>query len=235
MHEDTLRRLNAINAAFYQQTAAHFDATRQQPWPGWARLLPHLPARRPLRVLDVGCGNGRFGVWLAGQGAGPLHYHGTDNSPALLGYARAALATLDRVQLTPADLLADPLPGGPFDLVALFGVLHHVPGAAQRERLLAALGARVAPGGVLAVAVWRFADNPRFLARALDWPADLEREPGDYLLDWRRGTVAARYCHHVDDAEGARLVAASGLDEIDRYRADGHDGRTNQYHLLRGR
>ncbi|MEO0562469.1 MAG: hypothetical protein AAF125_10160, partial [Chloroflexota bacterium] len=65
------------------------------------------------------------------------------------------------------------------------------------------------------------------------WPPDLDREPGDYLLDWRRGTVARRYCHHVDDAEHDALVHTTGLEEVARFRADGADGRTNQYSVLR--
>jgi tRNA (uracil-5-)-methyltransferase TRM9 len=235
MRDETIERLNAMNTVFYAQTAPHFDATRQGPWAGWAQIRPYVPVGRPLRVLDLGCGNGRFGVWLRGQVVGALHYQGTDNNQTLLNYARSALEGVEQVTLTAADLLRDPLPQGPFDLVVVFGVVHHVPSLARREHLLRDLATRVAPGGLLVFAAWRFYDNERLRRRVLPWPDDLERERGDYLLDWRRGTVAWRYCHHVDDAEHERLVAATGLDEVVRYRADGGDGRTNQYSLLRAR
>lgn len=36
-------------------------------------------------------------------------------------------------------------------------------------------------------------------------------EPGDYLLDWKRGGQGLRYCHLVDEAEVERLAAGSGF------------------------
>ncbi|MEP7293679.1 MAG: hypothetical protein ABI835_17965, partial [Chloroflexota bacterium] len=59
----------------------------------------------------------------------------------------------------------------------------------------------------------------------------IQVEPGDYLLDWRRGVIqdCLRYCHHLDDAEHARLVATTGLIALDQYRADA----ANLYMILR--
>jgi SAM-dependent methyltransferase len=203
------------------------STTRSRPWPGWAQLLPHLTA--PLRVLDVGCGNGRFGLFLV-QHLGPgVTYHGIDTSPALLAHARAVLPG---ALLEERDALAD-LPGESYNLAALFGVLHHVPGAARREGLLRALAARITPGGQLAFSCWRFHEYERFRQRCARWPAGWDRETGDYLLDWRQGTRALRYCHYVDDAEHAALVAATGLDEVLTFRGDGADGALNCYSLLR--
>src|SRR5687767_4501043 len=120
MDEATIQRLNAINWAFYETTAAEFDATRGQSWPGWDRLLSHL--KTPLSVLDVGCGNGRFGLFLREHLSGPLSYTGLDNNPALLEAAQQALASQDQMttSLCPYDLLTDPLPDAEYDLVVLF-------------------------------------------------------------------------------------------------------------------
>ena len=52
------------------------------------------------------------------------------------------------------------------------------------------------------------------------------------LLDWRRGDPALRYCHYVDDTEHADLVAATGLRELESYRADGDSGDVNRYSIL---
>jgi hypothetical protein len=92
---------------------------------------------------------------------------------------------------------------------------------------------RVAPGGLLAFACWRFCEYPRFRTRIVPWPDEFSVEPGDYLLDWRRGTPALRYCHYVDDAEHAALIAATGMAEIATYRADGDTGDINCYSILR--
>lgn len=189
------------------------------------------PAPARLSVLDVGCGNGRFGVFLADRlGADRLRYVGVDSSAALLDWARLALAGVD-ARLEPRDIVENPPDEalGQFDLVALFGVLHHVPGAERRRGLLRALAERVAPGGLLVFTEWRFLDEPRFRERVVAWNAGMQVEPGDYLLDWRRGANAVRYCHHVDDAEHARLVAATGLALVEEYRADA----ANLYTVLR--
>lgn len=230
MHPHTIRRLNALNRRFYEITAADFDATRGRPWAGWARVLPHLPDARPLRVLDVGCGNGRFGLYLRDHITGGLAYHGVDNNPALLRIARAALpgATFEQ-----RDVVLNPPDAGAYDVVALFGVIHHVPGNANRRDFMRALAARVTAGGVLVFAAWRFLDNERLRGKVVDWLPDVEREHGDYLLDWRRGETAVRYCHYVDNAEHAALVQVTGLQPLAHFRADGHDGRTNAYSVLR--
>jgi hypothetical protein len=105
-------------------------------------------------------------------------------------------------------------------LVALFGVLHHIPGAERRLDLLRRLAACVVPGGWLVFSEWHFYEDEHLRARILPWSDEMHVEAGDYLLDWRRGTVALRYCHYVDDAEHARLVAATSLTPAAEYRAD---------------
>jgi len=66
MDEAVARRLVALNEAFYERFAAPFAASRATPPPGFERLLTYLPAA-PSRVLDVGCGDGRFGRFLRGR------------------------------------------------------------------------------------------------------------------------------------------------------------------------
>ncbi|MBN2303562.1 MAG: class I SAM-dependent methyltransferase [Anaerolineae bacterium] len=230
MNEATIHYLNIINREFYQTTAASFDASRSQPWPGWEYLLPHLEP--PLSILDVGCGNGRFGRFLIDQLGTNLTYYGVDSNPDLLASARSALPGLD-ARLEHRDIITDPLTEGEYDLVALFGMIHHVPGFQQRRDFIHTLAQRVAPGGLFAFAAWRFYDYERFRDRIVPWPDDIEVERHDYLLDWRRDVRAVRYCHYVDDAEHAELVTATGLTEIAAYRADGHAGDVNRYSLLR--
>jgi SAM-dependent methyltransferase len=230
MNDATIKRLNEINRTFYRMTAEDFDESRGQPWPGWDALLPYL--KPPLTVLDVGCGNGRFGAFLAQKLGTDLVYCGMDSNPVLLERARAALSGLE-ARLELRDVIENPPDGGEYDLVALFGVLHHVPGNWQRREFMHTLAQRVAQGGYLAFAAWRFYDFGRFRQRIVPWPDDLDVETGDHLLDWRRGVHALRYCHYVDDAEHSDLIAATGLAEITTYCADGRTNDANRYSLLR--
>lgn len=235
MTPDTIQQLNAINRRFYATTAADFDATRGRAWPGWQHLVAHLNA--PLSVLDVGCGNGRFGLFLADELDGDISYTGVDNNRELLQYAQSALDEQPgiRATLLVQDVIEDKLPPARDDLVVLFGVIHHVPGAANRRRFMAELAQRVAPGGLLCFASWRFYEYERFKKRLADWPDDLTNrvEAHDYLLDWRRGEQALRYCHYVDEDEQQALIEATGCEHVETFRADGSDGAMNRYSLLR--
>ncbi|GAB4527040.1 MAG: class I SAM-dependent methyltransferase [Anaerolineae bacterium] len=232
MDKDTISLLNAINRRFYEVTAPEFDQTRGKAWPGWERLLDHLPAARPLRVLDVGCGNGRFGVFMGDHVT--MQYTGVDNNAALLAAARQSLPP--DAHLIQQDAIESPITlESRFDLIGVFGVIHHVPGADARRAFVHHLAGLLNPGGVLALACWRFYEFARFQERIVPWPDDLAQkvEPHDYLLDWRRGEVALRYCHYVDDAELESLITASGLQEQTRYRADGFSNSVNVYTVLR--
>jgi SAM-dependent methyltransferase len=181
-------------------------------------------------VLDVGCGNGRFGLFLRDHLN--VQYHGVDNNDRLLEHARTALTGME-ARLETRDIVENPPDTGTYDLVALFGVIHHIPGAAERQQFMRQLAERVKAGGLLAFACWRFYEYERFRERIAAWPDDVQVEAGDYLLDWRRGAASLRYCHYVDDTEHAALIQATGMQEMLRYRADGQDGRANQYSILK--
>jgi 2-polyprenyl-3-methyl-5-hydroxy-6-metoxy-1,4-benzoquinol methylase len=73
------------------------------------------------RVLDVGCGNGRNGRWLAKQGAQVV---GVDLAEAVLDRVRPTLP--ERMTVHSLDVLRDELPAGPFDLVYDSGCFHHL-------------------------------------------------------------------------------------------------------------
>jgi SAM-dependent methyltransferase len=256
---ETRRQLLLLNRAFYEAHAEAFDRSRgARPWPGWQRLLPLLPAapadgsgRRPLgTVLDIGCGNARFACFLDQAGLA-FRYTGVDANPALLAAARRQLpeAVAGRAELVLHDFLAsgspgEALPPGPFDLVVLMGILHHVPGADWRLALLRAATARLAAGGLLVLAVWQFEDDPREQRKRVDaagsstWggagidPGALE--PGDALLRFGDDPSAPpRYCHSVRDEELEGWPAALGLACIADFRADGASGIANRYAVLR--
>ncbi len=234
MDDETRLRLNQINREFYARTADEFDATRGRAWAGWRRLLKiiDLPVAS---VIDIGCGNGRFGEFLARHQAETFVYHGIDNNRRLLDLARKRLSGLPNLTLRLRDqdvVLTHTLPMQA-QLVALFGIVHHMPGFMQRQALMASAAARLQPGGYLALAAWRFYEEERFRSRIAPWPSDMLVERNDFLLDWRRGEHALRYCHYVDDEEHQALIAASGLTVVGDYRADGATGQLNRYSVLR--
>lgn len=253
MNEATRSALVALNRRFYARHAESFSASRERPWKGWERILRRLepPAGEPLRVLDVGCGNGRLASHLGRRFPGPIHYHGADASRELLAAARRRLAGLASDGAVDGRLFEldvtrchqrHPAGGGRYDLIALFGLLHHLPGGDGRRRLLASLAPRVDRRGLLAASLWRFDRGARWAAKTLPWeeynrraptPIDLaELEPGDHLLTWAGDRQTPRYCHLFDDAETAELAAAVGLPCIDVFAADGPGDDRNCYLLF---
>jgi ubiquinone/menaquinone biosynthesis C-methylase UbiE len=72
-------------------------------------------------VLDVGCGLADFHEFLRERGAEPSRYTGCDINPDLLERCRRRQPGCDFHE---ANLLVDDVPGGPFDVVTLFGVVN---------------------------------------------------------------------------------------------------------------
>jgi SAM-dependent methyltransferase len=101
-----------------------------------------------LRVLDAGCGGGRYTVLAAQHGARVV---GVDLSDAV-EKAAALCAGRPEVDIVQADLLALPVAERAFDLVFSIGVLHHSP---DPRRAFAEVAAGVRPGGRLAVWLYR--------------------------------------------------------------------------------
>jgi SAM-dependent methyltransferase len=111
-----------------------------------------------LRVLDAGCGMGRWLHFAREQGARIV---GMDVSAAVEVAAQREGAAADFVQ---ADLRRPPFMADAFDLVYSFGVVHHLADPAAAVRSLATL---VRPGGTLRLYVYRSLADEGSARRAL--------------------------------------------------------------------
>ena len=243
MNEATRARLLEINRDFYTTVTAPFNATRQAHTPGKARLVALIgaqPEGEPLRVLDVGCGNGRLAFMLEALGR-PIDYVGVDAASGLLELAAENTRDLIhvRTRFIQADLAGDSWSealAGNFDAVLCLATLQHMPGYALRSRLVTTLGRLTADDGILIISAWQFMESDRLRARVLPWEeADVDAtqiEPGDALLPWKQEVYAVRYVHQTTAQEFTRLATDSGLRITDTFRADGREGNLNLYVLL---
>ncbi len=78
-------------------------------------------------VLDLGCGTGLNLERMLALGLPLGSYAGVDLSEDMLGQARARFGTETRAHFHRLNLLTDPLPEGPFDLIISTWVFEHLP------------------------------------------------------------------------------------------------------------
>jgi tRNA (uracil-5-)-methyltransferase TRM9 len=232
----TSAKLLDLNRRFYQNFAGQFSKTRQRLQPGVLKILPRIPAGAS--ILELGCGNGELARALGRKGH-TGGYVGLDFSEELLEEARKNTTARLPAQFVHANLVdphwKDGLPIRSFDFVLAFAVLHHIPGMANRLQILQGAHALLSYGGQLVHSEWQFLNSPRLAARVQPWEmAGLSGEdvdPGDYLLDWRRGGLGFRYVHLFTGEELLDLAAGSGFTIIDTFTSDGDTGNLGLYQV----
>ncbi len=242
----TIKKLNSLNQKFYQETAEHFNDSRQFYWAGWEKLLPKFKKQfsnqQKITVLDLGCGNGRFGSFLTENLEHKINYHGFDSNPELL---KLAEKRSEKFSFSHTDLVNDLLenhflqnfPKNSPSLIVMFGVWHHLPSSKLRHQLLQETAELLNKDGLLIFTVWKFHEHERFKKKIIPpekvglKPASLENN--DYILDWKRGTKAYRYCHYSTDKEIQELLSSlPTLKKLATFRADGEQNRSNKYYVL---
>ena len=238
MDAQTTQRLVELNNEFYRANARSFSDTRQYAWGGWEQLARALP-HHPQRVLDVACGNMRFKKFLEETyGAGTFEYRGVDACDELVpASSRHEYEHIDILE-SPEALRAHY--GSQYDLVACFGFMHHVPGAADRLHLVDALADVLVPQGYACISFWQFGRDDKLRKKALEstirgsLELGLELERGDCLLGWKDQPSTYRYCHDFTDAEIDVIAAHAScrVRQLQRFRADGKSGDLNSYLVL---
>jgi ubiquinone/menaquinone biosynthesis C-methylase UbiE len=112
----------------------------------WLRAFArYVPSARPLTVLDLGSGTGRFTPLLADEFGGPVY--GVEPSDRMREAAEAN-ATHSGVTYLPGSATDIPLPDASCDVVLLFLVLHHV---RDHDAAAAEIARVLRPGGRLLI------------------------------------------------------------------------------------
>jgi len=128
----------------YNLVASSFASTRDRLWPEVKFLFDY--AKKGDRVLDVGCGNGRFCKYLE-KGK----YTGVDFSEKMIEEAKKRFPKKDfRV----ANALSLPFQGETFDKVYAIAVIHQIPSEEYRKQFLAEMERVLKPGGQLFLTAW---------------------------------------------------------------------------------
>lgn len=236
MDAATISHLLDLNRRFYQSFANQFAITRGRIQPGVRQILKTL--ERSARILDLGCGNGQLLRELVREGFRG-QYVGMDSSAELLVHARKNIPEGINATLMQADLASPDwdksLPEPQFDVILAFASLHHLPGAQLRRLVLYKVRARIDPRGRFIHSEWQFLSSPRLRNRIQAWEkvglSEADVDPGDYLLDWRRGGYGLRYVHHFTEEELKSLAEETGFRIVETFYSDGETGNLGLYQV----
>ncbi|MBD9536402.1 methyltransferase domain-containing protein [Stenotrophomonas sp. STM01] len=139
--------IGPLHAVIYQEKNAELAQGRDIAEK--AKLLPLLRLDGAQRVLDVGCGTGRWASELVQRSA---WYHGIDACAGLVDYAREQFSDSSNCRfsvMAADDFSLDALDEtGPFDRVLCAGVLIYLNDAEVR-RAIRNMAAILAPGGLV--------------------------------------------------------------------------------------
>lgn len=159
------------------------------------------------RVLDLGCGNGRFYDSFVRRG---VEYFGTDPSSNLIDIA-GKNHPRGNFLVASGDL---PFPGEHFEKVWSIAVLHHIPSTALRLQFLKEAGRVLKKEGYLILTVWDLKEkakkNNGFFSRLKRRKLDR----GDLFLPWYGSKDT--YFHCFNPEELVQLVKDAGLEVLDR-------------------
>ena len=160
--------------------------------PNWLGEIEHLLPRQGY-ALDIAAGAGRMAIWLAGRGLDVL---AVDISRTGLEQARqGALAKGLHIEILSADLEAEPLPEGPFDVITCFNY--------RQRDLLPLIRERLKVGGLLLAEVATTPNLERHAHPSLKYLA----EPGELRQDCAPLEIIYHQEGWSDDRASARVLA----------------------------
>jgi SAM-dependent methyltransferase len=164
-------------------------------------LRPWLKVSAGTRVLDVGCGVGRWSRLLAARGAQVM---GVDLSPTMIAQAQmraVAAGIADRCRFQVQDLSNLDV-GEKFDLVLGVTVLQHILDPGRLRTALEAMSAHLAPGGRMIL----LEAAPTEVVSRCDTTVFTARHRDVYLSMMRAAGLELRALTGVDPAPFRKLL-----------------------------
>lgn len=259
MNRQTFNKILQINKDFYECVAEEFDTSRQYAWKGWEQVLKEINAYitetglESIRVLDLGCGNGRFYKFLTENLEIKIEYVGIDNNEALLEKARDIKVRIrDRVDFIFGDVLTslnEVLNGldetynyNSFDLVVAFGITHHIPDVEFRKEWATKVLDLSCYMTVLTF--WNPTDTKQFRPLAKGEIAKIlkinpsELDDSDYFLIWGNDNYTTNTNRNTCEEDCIRYVhiwKENEINEINKnsklFYADGKGNNLNIYQI----
>ncbi len=222
----------------YSTYAKSFSNTRQFAWEGWKKILQYLDSDLSLRILDLGSGNSRFLEFLLKNNFQIEKYVGIDSSEELIDIAKQKFEDFENAEFILTDLEKNDWVNKlncKFDLIVIFGVMHHIKSFNTRKRILKDSFSLLSNQGLHITTYWQFANNKDFLKKHVikskikNKKTDLFSE-NDYTLKFGNDG-ATRFAHHFTDNEIKQMYTDVHRCTFEQFQSDGFENKMNKYIL----
>ncbi len=195
----------------YNLIADHFSNTRKYPWRGFKFIFEEISEGE--RVLDLGCGNGRFYQFLKEK---DVDYVGVDKAEKLIEKARKEYP---KAKFKTADALKLPFKDNSFDFVISIAVLHHMPSEKTRLQFLREAKRVLKKGGKLRISVWDLLKTDKRIYFS-DVGKKIAGRIGlrDAFLPWKNDKgkiITERYYHAFKKEELEKLAKEAKLKNVE--------------------
>lgn len=193
----------------YNLTAESFSATRDRMWPELKFMFDY--SKKNEKVLDLGCGNGRFSKYLQ-----ETDYTGADFSEKMIEQAKKRFP--DKKFIV-ADVLNLPFEDNYFDKIYSVAMIHQIPSHKYRLEALIEIKRTLKPNGQIFLTAWK-AEEGRGVHR-------FERGEGKDVFLKRE-----RYYYLFEKGELSKLTEEAGLKVKEEGTAE-QKNRNNIYLIAR--
>lgn len=190
----------------YNLISEHFSQTRDKPWKDLKFLFENIPSKA--KVLDLGCGNGRFSEFLE-----KTNYTGIDKSEKLIEEARKRYPETD---FKVGDGLDLPFKDNEFDFVVSVAVVHHMPSKETRLQFFKEIKRVLKNDGEARITTWNYlGESKKLYFKNLFQKIIGKLGFRDALIPWhdKDGNVMVkRYYHFFSKKELRSLIEKAGLE-----------------------
>jgi alkylated DNA repair protein alkB family protein 8 len=186
--------------------AEDFSTTRERLWEDLKFLFDYL--KKGDKVLDLGCGNGRFYPWFQEKG---VAYVGIDFSSSLIEIAKKKFP---EGKFYLGNALELPFKNNEFDVLFAIALLHHIPSNELRLKVILEAKRVLKKKGILVLTVWNLWQKRYFKYILSEFKKKIlgksELDFKDCYIPWNKGEVKVqRYCHAFTLRELKKLIIKS--------------------------